>query len=266
MASDTDLEAIYRDLERALITECKKAKPDIEQVLDAATSHATIDTDDNALFRKLVMVVFYSGFKAATVTAKKDTILRHLGDWQRVKDYVEADVARVLADDDMIGNRRKVEACVVNAKKVEEIRAKHGSFGAYLRDLAGARALSDLLVMKEDLEAQFQYLGGITVYHFMTDIGLDVLKPDRVIMRILHRLGLVEDRDRYFRAVQIGQRMAAATGTSLRKVDRVLVAYGQVTTEEFGLARGICLEDEPRCDVCGVRDRCAWAAAPLAKG
>lgn len=247
---------LFRAIERTLIDTCRPTNPDVEKVLATETSHAVLDSDDDALFRKLVMVVFYSGFRAATVTAKKETILRHLGDWRKVKDYGPSDVDRILEDEDMIGNRRKVEACVKNAQTVAKLVERHGSFAAYLRDRVGDRTLSDVLVLKEDLEAEFQYLGGITVYHFMTDIGLEVLKPDRVIMRIFHRLGLVEDRDRYFRAIQVGQRMAKEANTTMRRVDRVLVAYGQAATEEFGLSKGICLEEKPRCGVCGVRDHC----------
>jgi len=250
---------IYRLIERTLIDACVRTRPDIEDVLVAETADARLDLDDDALFRKLVMVVFYSGFRAATVTAKKSVILGHLGDWRTVQHYTEADIDRIAADEEMIGNKRKIAACVANARTVARLAATHGSFGTYLRACVGAGDLADLLVLKEDLEAQFEYLGGVTVYHFMTDLGLDVLKPDRVIMRIFHRLGLVEGRDRYFRAIQIGQRMAAEAGVPIRRIDRVLVAYGQVETEEFGLKEGICLEDAPKCGMCGAKGFCPSA-------
>ncbi|MBX7190775.1 MAG: DNA-3-methyladenine glycosylase I [Sandaracinaceae bacterium] len=257
-ARDTNVGDIFRAIERSLIEECRTSQPDIEATIEREVGRAGLDDSDDALFQKLVMVVFYSGFKAATVTAKRETILKHLGDWRVAREYGPGDVDRIVDDSAMIGHRRKVEACIANAKTVAAIVTRCGSFSAYLRDRIGDGALSDLLVLKEDLEAEFEYLGGITVYHFMTDLGLNVLKPDRVIMRIFHRLRLVDDTNRYFRAIQIGQRMASEAGASMRRVDRVLVAYGQVETEEFGLAKGICLEEKPRCTRCGVRDQCGW--------
>ena len=104
-AKDTNVGDIFRAIERSLVEECRKTKPDIEAILERETGQARLDEDDHALFQKLVMIVFYSGFKAATVTAKKKTILGHLGDFDRVRQYTKEDVDRIVSDDEMIGHR-----------------------------------------------------------------------------------------------------------------------------------------------------------------
>lgn len=49
--------------------------------------------------------------------------------------------------------------------------------------------------------------------------------------------------------------LVVQTALPIRYVDIVLVAYGQVQSLEFGIDRGICL-DEPRCEFCGVTEHC----------
>ena len=112
-------------------------------------------------------------------------------------------------------------------------------------------------MLKEELEARFAYLGGITVYHFLTDLALPVLKPDRVIARIFRRLGLVEYERQHLKTVIHGRKFAEATELPIRYVDIVLVAYGQVRSIEIGIDRGICLK-EPRCDLCSLTGVCQF--------
>ena len=49
--------------------------------------------------------------------------------------------------------------------------------------------------LSEDLKRHFSYLGLITVNHFLTDWGFPVLKPDRMVMRLLYRSHLVKLRN-----------------------------------------------------------------------
>jgi DNA-3-methyladenine glycosylase I len=112
--------------------------------------------------------------------------------------------------------------------------------------------------LREELQHRFSGLGPITSLHFLTDCGLPVLKPDRVVCRVLYRLGLIEDESRIIDAVIAGRRLAEATGEPIRYVDIVLVAYGQVGSEWLGLPQGICLSDKPACHLCGVIESCRW--------
>lgn len=251
-----DLSGLFRAIETSLLTEGEKRVPDVRERLAQVTARAVIDDSDDALFAKLVMVVFYSGFRADVVTRKRDVILGHLGDYRRVKDFGAKEIDAVLGDAGMISMRRKVEACVHNAQSVDRLARAHGSFATYLRSLKARR----LPEAKEELRAHFEYLGPVTVDHFLMGLGFDVLKPDRVVMRVLHRLGLVDDRKRFERAIEVGREIAVAANVTIRHVDRVLVAYGQVRTPELGIDPGICLEDQPRCEACGVTARCRWYA------
>jgi DNA-3-methyladenine glycosylase I len=138
---------------------------------------------------------------------------------------------------------------------IRELIEEHGSVARYIASFEPAASFENLLLLKEELEGRFQYLGEVTVYHFLTELGLDVLKPDRVICRIFRRLGLIEREDQILKTVIQGRKFREATGLPMRYIDIVFVAYGQAQSLEFGLDRGICLT-KPRCSVCGLRDFC----------
>jgi len=116
------------------------------------------------------------------------------------------------------------------------------------------------MLLKEELEYRFAGLGPITTYHVLTDIGLRVIKPDRVICRIFKRLGLIESEEQLLKTVIQGRKFADATGLPIRYIDIVFVSYGQVQSQEFGLSRGICLEKNPLCSACGATAHCRYFA------
>jgi len=213
----------------------------------------------------LVYVVFYAGFRAATVNAKLNLIRRYFSDYETVAGYEESKADEILNDPEMIRNRRKVQACIENAKVLKSIVNKHGSFQAYIDSFSPTTSFENLMLLKEELEYRFKGLGRITTYHVLTDIGLPVLKPDRVICRIFQRLGLIESDEQLLKTVIQGRKFAQATGHPIRYIDIVFVAYGQVKSPEFGLTSGICLEQSPLCSICGATGYCNYFVRNVAR-
>jgi DNA-3-methyladenine glycosylase I len=219
---------------------------------------------DDECFRKLVHIAFYSGFKAQTVSDKIPVINRHFPDYKTVCSYGEDEVQEILSDSQMIANRLKVKACVENAKRFKRIVEKHGSFQTYVDSLPRIDGDQSLIALRETFRRLFKFLGPRTAFHFMMDIGLPVLKPDRVIERIFKRIGLVpkdlpESDALYVALIQEGRRFAHATGHSIRYIDIVFVCYGQVQAREVGISKGICLSEEeggPSCSLCKIREYC----------
>jgi DNA-3-methyladenine glycosylase I len=257
-----DYRAIFEGVESTLIRVGSRllAESEIRANLDAFKRVEGKTFTDADYYWILVYVIFYSGFRAATVTAKLDLIRRHFPDYATVAAYGEDDVRRIVADPDMIRNERKVRACVENARTFARLVNKYGSFAQYVASFGAASSFESLLLLKEELQYHFHGLGEITTYHVLTDIGLPVLKPDRVICRIFRRLGLIEDESQLLKTVIQGRRFARATGHPVRYIDIVFVIYGQVRSLEFGLERGICLEKNPACSICGVRNYCDYFA------
>jgi DNA-3-methyladenine glycosylase I len=90
--------------------------------------------DDAALFERLVLEINQAGLSWLTILKKREAFRRAYDgfDPERVARYGEADRARLLADAGIIRNRLKIDAAIENAKRVLEIRDRHGSFAAWL--------------------------------------------------------------------------------------------------------------------------------------
>jgi DNA-3-methyladenine glycosylase I len=262
-----DYKAIFDKVESTLIsvgsrnlpTETIRAKLDEFKHLEGRTF------SDAEYYWILVYVVFYAGFKAAIVGAKLDLIRKYFPDYETVAGYENNKIGEILSDAEMIKSRRKVQACAENARTFKGIVGEYSSFRAYIDSFAPTASFENLMLLKEELEYRFGGLGRVTTYHFLTDIGLPVLKPDRVMCRIFQRLGLVESDDQLLKTVIQGRKFAQATGHPIRYIDIIFVAYGQMESKDFGLTSGICLKQNPLCSLCGVKDYCIYYAQNLAQ-
>jgi DNA-3-methyladenine glycosylase I len=209
---------------------------------------------DEDIYWTMVYVAFYSGMKATTVTDRLPAIRRHLYDFRKVRSYSKEDVKKIMADPGTIHHKRKIEACIANAKEFDQVLNEHGAFAKYIESFGPIDGEATIDRLRVDLRGKFQYLGERTVNHFLTDLGLNVLKPDRVICRIFTRLGLIRDEKSLEEAIEVGRAIARATKLPIRYVDIIFVTYGQLGN------LGICLEENPKCDVCGVKSYCRFLA------
>jgi DNA-3-methyladenine glycosylase I len=255
-----DYQALFHGIESTLVSEGSRRLPadEIRAYLDGYKHLEGESFSDDDYYWVLVQVVFYAGFRAATVASKLAVIREHFPDYKAVAAFDGQRSESIISDPRMIRNRRKVAACIANARALTEIAGGFGSFKKYLDSFRAAESSPRLAQLRHDLGRRFEGLGPINVYHFLMDIGMPVLKPDLVVSRTFKRLGLVEgetpDSDE---VVREGTKFAAATGLPIRYVDIVFVHYGQVKSEEVGLEQGICLR-VPRCEVCGVTKYCHY--------
>lgn len=255
-----DYRTIFSALESTLVKVASRNLPEetIRQRLEKYKHFEGKTFTDAEFYWKLVCVIFYSGFKAATVNAKIQLIRGHFPDYETVANYTKRDINRIINDEDMISNQRKINACVENAKTFRSLVKEHGSFQKYIDSFSPGDSFENLMLLKEELEYRFEGFGKITTYHFLTDIGMPVIKPDRVICRIFKRLGLIESDEQLLKTVIQGRKFAEITGNPIRYVDIVFVVFGQVQSLEFGIERGICLESEPSCRACGLTPFCNY--------
>jgi DNA-3-methyladenine glycosylase I len=252
---------ILEKIESTIIRAGSANRPagEIRSNLDAFKTRETYQFTDADYYWLLVCVVFYSGFRAATVNAKLDVIRRHFPNYETVASFDEIMADDIIDEHEMTQNRRKVQTHIENARVFKAIINEFGSFQAYIDSFSPLESFENLILLKEEIEYRFKGLGKITAFHFMMDIGLPVLKPDRVICRIFKRLGLIESEEQVFKTVILGRRFAEETGLPIRYIDIAFLVYGQVKSLEFGLSSGICLTN-PLCSVCGITEYCRYYA------
>ena len=90
--------------------------------------------DDNLLFERLILEINQAGLSWITILKKAEQFRKayHGFKIEKVAKYGEYDRARLLADPGIIRNRLKVNAAVVNAQKILELRKDYGSFKGWL--------------------------------------------------------------------------------------------------------------------------------------
>jgi DNA-3-methyladenine glycosylase I len=89
---------------------------------------------DDALFERLVLEINQAGLSWLTILAKREHFRRayHSFALERVARYGPRDRARLLADAGIIRNRLKVDAAIENARRILDLRDRHGSFAGWL--------------------------------------------------------------------------------------------------------------------------------------
>lgn len=234
-----------------LIDEGSDKKKNAEYRTNLKKFKRRLNPNDQECFERLIMTAFYSGFKADTVDKYRDSIKAHFPSWRIVSGYTKRDIKNIMSDPEMIKNSKKINACVKNAEEFKQIVEKHGSFRKYVELFKVEDSFDNLICLKKNLESRFSYVSKVNVYHFMKDIGIPVLKPDRVIMRIFERLGLVYEDTQLISAIEHGIKFAEATQLPIRYIDKIFVAFGQVARNDLGIEKGICLSKERRrCEKC----------------
>ncbi|MNN61361.1 Methyladenine glycosylase [compost metagenome] len=81
--------------------------------------------------------------------------------------YADADIARLLGDARIIRNRLKVHAAVHNAQVIQQLRASHGSFAAWL----DAHHPQDKAAWVKLFKKTFRFTGGEITGEFLMSLG-----------------------------------------------------------------------------------------------
>jgi DNA-3-methyladenine glycosylase I len=253
------LEDIFKTTEKTLFSQSIFTKFEVTKAFEPFKQVEKSLREDKDYFWVIVYVTFYSGFKAKTVTDKIGAIQTLFSDIDKVAGYDETKVQEIIDSKTVIGHRQKINAIIYNAKQIKLIQKKFGSFDNYLSTFGVTDEETNLNDLIKDLKKRFKYLGGITVYHFLTDIGFNVVKPDRVLCRIFKRLGFVDSEDDFAGVIRAGRQISLATKLPIRYIDIIFVSYGQVGEKrEFGLVDGICLSTNPKCELCGIYSYCQF--------
>ncbi len=253
---DKSLNDIFNAVYTSLVSHSDYLKDEFDKEFDTYKHYEKRVLTDEQYYRLLVEIIFYSGFRASTVNKHLNRIHLHFPSIETVCEYSQLDTNIICEDTLMIKNKRKIEACVSNAKRMKSLINKYGSFVGFVSSFGDMADDDSLFTFKEALEKNFGFLGGQTAYHFMMDIGLNVLKPDRVILRVFSRLNLISDENDLKGAVRVGRAFSSATGFPIRYIDVIFVLYGQMNQENI---ISICTEKNPKCNICKASRFCQYS-------
>ena len=124
---------------------------------------------DAALFERLVLEINQAGLSWATILRKRAGFRQaYRGfDIDAVAAFDQSDVARLLADASIIRNRLKVAAAIENARRLQSIRDRDGSFRAWL-DRHHPRTKPEWVKL---FKSTFKFTGGEITGEFLLSTG-----------------------------------------------------------------------------------------------
>jgi len=142
-------------------------------------------SDDRRLFEKLSLEGFQSGLSWRTILAKRENFRAafHDFDFDRIAQFTQRDINRLLKDEGIVRHRGKIEAVINNARRARELVDREGSIAVFIwryepdgKRLAKPQTAStsaESLALSKDLKKQgWKFVGPTTVYAFMQAMGL----------------------------------------------------------------------------------------------
>jgi DNA-3-methyladenine glycosylase I len=125
--------------------------------------------DDNLLFERLILEINQAGLSWITILKKAEQFRKAYDnfDINKVAAYSDIDRMRLLADPGIIRNRLKVNAAIVNAQRIQELRKEYGSFKGWLD--ANRQLTKDEWIKL--FKKTFVFTGGEIVKEFLMSTG-----------------------------------------------------------------------------------------------
>ena len=145
-------------------------------------------TDEAALFERLALEIFQAGLSWHVTLMKQPTTVQAFDGFvvDRVAAYRAREINRLLKNPGIIRNRRKVEAIIENAKRLQAIRKSHGGFADWIV-AHHPRSKNEWVTL---FRATFLFMGGEVVNEFLMSIGYlpGVHREDCPVFKRLARL------------------------------------------------------------------------------
>ncbi|MFH1806081.1 MAG: DNA-3-methyladenine glycosylase I [Pseudomonadota bacterium] len=141
--------------------------------------------DDQRLFEKLCLEGFQSGLSWRTILAKRENFRAafHDFDFDRIAEFTERDVDRLMRDAGIVRHRGKIEAVINNAQRAQEMVKREGSLAAFIwryepdaenpvPPQSASVSAESITLSKELKKRGWKFVGPTTVYAFMQAMGL----------------------------------------------------------------------------------------------
>ena len=125
--------------------------------------------DESVLFERIALEINQAGLSWQTILQKRLAFRAAFADFEvdRVASFGPKDVERLLADAGIIRNRLKIAAVIDNARKIQELRASHGSFHGWIA-AHHPRPKEDWVKL---FRKTFRFTGGEIVGEFLMSLG-----------------------------------------------------------------------------------------------
>lgn len=128
--------------------------------------------DDSGYLEEMTRAIFQAGFSWRVIRDKWPGFQKAFDGFEvaKVAGYGEPDLERLVNDESIVRNRRKIEATISNAREIWGLSQEKGSFHGYLRSLDGF----DYAGRRKELSRRFKNLGPTSVFTFLWSVDEEV--------------------------------------------------------------------------------------------
>ncbi len=145
--------------------------------------------NDRKLFEFLILDGMQSGLSWKIILNKRDSFRKAFENFnpKKISKYTKRDVARLLSDEGIIRNRRKIESAINNAERFLETKKEFKTFDSYVWSFVNYRTkknrfrqwsdipafTSESEAMSKDMKKRgFTFVGPTVCYAFMQTVGM----------------------------------------------------------------------------------------------
>ncbi|MBR0471953.1 MAG: DNA-3-methyladenine glycosylase I [Methanosphaera sp.] len=142
--------------------------------------------DDQTLYENLLLVTFQAGLSWQTMLNKKEHYKKAYDKFQidKIILYDENKIEELMTNENLIRNRRKIEASIQNTKIFKQIQEEKGSFNNYIWSFTDNKVLVDTTenyqtqsplsdkISKDLKQRGMKYIGSITIYAYLEQMGI----------------------------------------------------------------------------------------------
>lgn len=145
--------------------------------------------DDRLLLEFLVLEGAQAGLSWLTILRKRDAYRRAFSNFDpsKVARFGPSQITRLLGNDGIVRNRRKIESAIANARVINAIAREHGSFDRYAWSFVGGKprrngwktlgqipaATDESRALSKDLIRRgASFVGPTICYAFMQGVGM----------------------------------------------------------------------------------------------
>lgn len=152
-----------------------------------------LDTQDKYLFEMLLLESFQAGLSWECILNKRDSFRMSYDDYDIMKivNYNDKDVERLLSNEGIVRNKRKILASINNAKVFQQIVLEFGTFYNYISTFSDGKVLYEVNKttnwlsdkISGDLKRRgMKFVGSVIIYSFLQAIGVIYSHEEKCFM------------------------------------------------------------------------------------
>lgn len=142
-----------------------------------------LNLEDSYLFEMLILESFQAGLSWECILNKREAFRKAYDnfDIEKVVNYKEDKVCKLLTNKGIIRNRRKILASINNAQIFRDIQKEYHSFHNYLKTFTNDKVLYEIGKTTNDLSDQIskdlikrgmKFVGSTIIYSYLQAIGI----------------------------------------------------------------------------------------------